>query len=181
MATTLKQTETIPSYPSAPSGLSEKAAAIDPGAIWSRIEAYTAYRYSPRSVVWICEGPGEWTPPLADTVLGTCEMWTGEGWTPYPLKQGPLGGVLLYGEGPYRITGTTGSQQAPKAVLEAYRRYSEYMAEETGAAPATGGSTGGNIKIGDAMELSFERPGNWIARALQNSGAADLLRPYRRA
>lgn len=181
MATTLKQTETIPEYPGTPSGLSDGAAEIDPGAIWSRIEAHIAYRYSPRTVVWICEGPGEWTAPLADTVVSSCEMWTGEDWTPYTLKQGPLGGVLLYGEGPYRITGTTGTQQAPEAVLEAFRRYAEYLGDASAMIPETGGTTAGSFKVGDALEKSFQRPSNWIARALQNSGAADLLRPYRKA
>lgn len=40
MAITLKQVETVATYPDAPTGLSTEAAAIDPGAIWSRIEAY---------------------------------------------------------------------------------------------------------------------------------------------
>lgn len=181
MAITLKQTETIPAYPSAPSGLSDGAAEIDPGAIWSRIEAHIAYRYSPRTVVWICEGPGEWTAPIADTVVSSCEMWTGEDWTPYTLKQGPLGGVQLYGEGPYRITGTVGSEQVPEAVREAYRRYAEYLAEGLSLEGGKGGATSESFSVGEAFEQTVQRPNNWIARALQNSGAADLLRPYRKA
>jgi hypothetical protein len=37
------------------------------------------------------------------------------------------------------------------------------------------------VGMGGAVEESYQRNPAWMARAIQNSGAGDLLRPYRRA
>jgi len=41
--------------------------------------------------------------------------------------------------------------------------------------------TSHSVEIGDDIKETFDRPATWAAKAMQNSGAGDLLRPYRRA
>ena len=100
------QTETPPdAYPAVPENLSEAAAALDSDAIWQRIEAYCAHRWTAREVVWklYADGETEWLPPLAPAVLSEAHRWT-DTWEPLTLTDGPLG-VLLPFAGTYRIRG----------------------------------------------------------------------------
>lgn len=176
MAVTIRQTESVPEdYPPSPEGLSAEAEAIDPAVIWQRIEAYTALRFATRDVVWIVEGNGEWYPPLNPATVATTEVWSDDAWQTVELRPTALGGYCLPGCGPYRITGTAGDDDAevPALIMEVYRRFAEYLA----ALAAKPGLRSENI------------PGIWSgeydnrarARALQDSGAADVLRNYRRA
>ena len=177
MAALLRQTEAAPaSYPATPGGLSAAAAALSAAAVWQRIEAYTVRRWTPRAVVWTVEGPGEWVPPLAPATVATVDVWTGTAWeTAYPAAS-PLGGYDLACTGPYRVTGTVGGGTVPAGVSEAFCRLAEYMAEDRGRAGATSESHDvGPIKI------AVTRNATWMARAMQASGAGDLLRPYREA
>lgn len=176
MAVTLKQVETIPAYPDAPGGLSEAAAAIDPGAIWSRIEAYICHRFTVRPVVWTVEGPGDWEPPLTPATVSAVEVWAGEEWSEVFPSPSPLGGFVLAACGPYRVTASAGSATVPADVAEAYRRLAEYL----GASVAPAGATSYALDLGQIKE-SVSLNASHAARALINSGAADLLRPYRRA
>lgn len=162
MATTIKQTE----------------GATDQDAIWQRIEAYIAHRFASRSVEWIVEGPGEWCAPLAPTTIATVEIWNGAAWEIISAPDSPLGGYWLSGDGPYRFTATVGGGDVPIAVGEAYNRLAAYM---DGMAENTPGARSYSIDIPDVESKSIERDASWIARAMQYSGAADLLRPYRRA
>lgn len=181
MATTIKQTEAIPaSYPATPSGLSTAAAALTPAVVWQRIEAYTVHRYTSRAVTWIVDGPGEWHPPLSPAAISTVEVWSAaDVWEVATLDASPLGGYYLPCTGPYRFTGTVGggspAPTVPAAVNEAFKRLAEYMAAPRGKAGAKSESiTAGSIST------SHSRSESWMAMALQNSGAADLLRGYRR-
>lgn len=181
MAVTIKQTETTPeAYPEAPEGLSAAATAILP-AVWRRIEIYIAYRTTVRDVTWIVEGCGEWVPPLTPASIATVEVWQGDAWQEADPRPSPLGGYALPGHGPYRFTGTAGDDDAdvPPDILEAVRRLAEYMAvavdrEHPGARTVS-------MATADVGSLSIERSPAWMAQALVNSGAADLLRRYRRA
>lgn len=176
--TTIKQSEAIPSsYPAAPAGLSDAAAALNSSTIWQRIENYIAYRWTARAVSWVVEGPGEWVPPLAPATVSTVQIWDGGQWITETLTPSPLGGYQLDAVGPYRFDASVGSGNAPAAVLEAYRRLAEYLAAE---AKIDAGVTKTANVVGD-LRIETERNVSWIARALINSGAADLLRPYRRA
>lgn len=184
MAATIKETEATPgAWPATPSGLSAKAAALEPAMIWGRLEAWTAWRWSSRAVVWIAEGPGEWVPPLSPATIATVEGWTGSAWAAVTLNRSPLGGYDLPAEGPYRFTGTAGGGTLPEAVAEAFRRLAEYSAEGTASGGFNGlpGASSGTFALGEGMSKSFDRAPTWLARAMVNSGAADLLRPYRRA
>lgn len=176
-ATTIHVIEGTPeAYPEAPAGLSTDAAAIDVGIIWQRLEAYTAWRFSPRSVEWVVEGCGEWRPPLKPAAITTVEVWRGEAWEATTLGTSPLGGYMLPGTGPYRFSGTAGEEDAdvPVIFMEAFRRLTEYFAEiDFGAVGKSSES------VPDVWQGEYASP-SWRARALQDSGAADLLRSYRR-
>ncbi|WP_084421837.1 hypothetical protein [Henriciella litoralis] len=176
MAVTLKQTEAIPaSYPDSPDGLSDKAAAVPADAIWERIESYIAHRFTPRSVVWTVEGGGDWQAPLTPASFETVEVWSDGVWADCMPDASPWGGYELPGDRPYRITADVGGGDVPAAVSEAFRRMAEYLAEPRRAA----GSSSFSMRL-DVIEISMQRNPAWLARAMQNSGAGDLLRPYRR-
>jgi hypothetical protein len=175
MTTTLKQTEAAPAdYPDAPTNLSTAAAALDANMIWQRLEAYTAYRWTVRDVVWTVEGPGEWHPPLTPATIATVEIWADGAWSNITPDASPLGGYWLPGCGPYRFTGTAGGGTVPANVNEAFRRLAEYFTAKPGKAGARSEDIGaGSIRI------AYSRDPAWMANAMQNSGAGDLLRNYR--
>ncbi|WP_054301957.1 hypothetical protein [Gemmobacter sp. LW-1] len=184
MAVTIKQAEAIPAtYPDSPEGLSADAAALDAAMIWQRIEAWIAHRWTARAVVWTVEGPGEWVPPLTPATVQTVEAWQADAWVEVFPPPSPLGGYVLACDVPYRITATVGSGTPPAAVLEAFRRLAEYMAEDVKPSMRMGraGVSSMSYSIGSAIDVKFDRNPAWMARALVNSGAGDLLRPYRRA
>lgn len=181
-AETITQFEEIPAaYPVAPDGLSEKAGALNAAIIWQRIEAYIAHRFTARQVTWLVEGKGHWGFPLAPATLENAEKWDGEAWVAVTLAQGPYG-YCLDDAGPYRIVGDVGGGEVPEALQEAYKRLAEYLASGQAdnillGRPGVSSHTG---KVGD-LEESYDRNPAWLARAMQYSGAADLLRNYRRA
>ncbi|MGJ8628106.1 MAG: hypothetical protein ACSHXB_14195 [Sulfitobacter sp.] len=177
MPDTIKQTEAIPaSYPSVTpwwdesDNLSEDRP-TDPDQIWQRIEAYTAHRFTPRAVVWIVEGEGDWEAPLTPATVSVVEYWDAGAWVTSTVVASPYGGLCLPDDGPWRITASGGGGGLPAAVSEAFKRLHEYTRginfEFRGEAAIYGGET--------------ERVRDWTGRAIQLSGAADLLRPYRRA
>lgn len=176
MATTIKQTEAAPEeYSDAPDNLSTAAAALSADMVWQRIEAYVAWRWTARDVVWIVEGPGEWHPPLAPTTVSTIEVWSRAGeWEAITLDASPLGGYYLPYAGPFRFTATVGSGDVPANVTEAFRRLAEYMA----AKPGKAGARSESIAAG-TITISSSRDPAWLAKAMQNSGAGDLLRNLR--
>lgn len=185
MAVTLKQIESLPSgYPDlgAPDPLSPAAMALDHDSLWQRLESYVVHRWTPRDVVWIVEGCGEWYPPLVPATITTVEVWSAaDAWEAVELPPAPLGGYWLTATGPFRFSGTVGlpsPNDAPAAVCEAFRRLAEYVAATT---DLKSGVTRRQIGIGGEITQAVSRDPAWLARAMQLSGAADLLRPYRRA
>ncbi|MBI6628272.1 hypothetical protein [Pontibaca salina] len=166
--------------------LSPAAAALEPALIWQKIEAFIRCRWAERSVTWIVNGGAYrsgagayWTPSLYPAGALTVEVWNrdSEDWQSVQVKKTPLGGCLLARNDTYRITATVGSTDAPPAaVLEAYRRLAEYIAAEQ-SAPA--GARSYSIDVGQISE-SIRLDPTHMAKAIYNSGAADLLRPYRR-
>ncbi|HEY8066246.1 MAG TPA: hypothetical protein VIF40_16200 [Methylosinus sp.] len=177
VATTIKQDEAFPaSYPPRPTGLSSAASALDAAMIWQRIEAYIAYRYAARAVIWTVEGCGEWRPPLAPTTVSVTEVWSQGGvWEATILDAAPLGGFCLSATGPYRFTASVGGGDMPAAVAEAYRRLAEYFAiARQNANPGVR-----QEHVDGVMMNLFDATA--LAKAMQNSGAGDLLRSFRRA
>jgi hypothetical protein len=173
MAITIGQTEALPeSYPA--SGLSPEPAYAH--AIWQRIESYVAHRWTPRAALFVVDGPGEWTPRLAPFFVDTTEVWSGfDEWAPVELSASPLGGFWLPASGPYQFVGVVGDEDAdvPAAVLLAFQRLAEYL-DAARPRPGIRSVTAGSVSVNYRDETA-------IAEALQRSGAADLLRPYRRA
>ena len=176
MAVTIRQTESAPdTYPDAPEGLSTEAAAIDPALIWQRIESYVAWRGTSRDVEWIVEGEGQWLPPLKPATIATTEGWSDDAWQAVELRPTALGGYCLPSCGPYRIAGTVGDDDAdvPALITEAFRRLAEYLA-------AVSDNPGiRSESMPDIWQGEYDNRAR--ARALQDSGAADLLRTFRRA
>ncbi|WP_114010567.1 hypothetical protein [Cohaesibacter intestini] len=178
MATTIKQTESIPaSYPDTapyPHWNNESYpddASIENALIWQRIESYIAHRWTARNVVWIVEGPGEWTPPLTPATISQVEVWNGSAWETVSIADAPLG-FELPGDGPYRFSASVGSGDVPEAVQEAFRRLHEFS-----KGIAENHKNDAAYRSDDQTEVFT----GWTGKALQLSGAADLLRPYRRA
>lgn len=172
MSTTIDQVEGPPeSYPSISPAVS--------AAVWQRLESYVAYRWSPRAVIWTVEGPGEFVPPLAPAVVSKIEIWTDGAWldiTANAPDASPRGGYWLTGCGPYKFTASVGDGMTlPAIVAEAAQRLAAYMA----AKPGTAGVRSERIEAG-SISISRTRSESWMAAAIQNSGAADLLRSYRR-
>jgi hypothetical protein len=159
--------------------------ALDPvtpdRALWQRIEAYIAHRWTPRQCVWTVEGPGVWLPHLSPVSNASVDGWddTTFTWSSADPSPTPLGGFVFYGCRTYRITTTVGDTvlPVPQPVIEAYMRLYDYAAEAC-AVPAGANSYG--LKIGDGLDETIARSPNWLARAMQQSGAGDLLRGYRR-
>lgn len=173
----IKQFEAIPAaYPDPPSGLSSDAGALDADAIWARIEAYTAHRFTAREVVWTLLGGGgdQWHPTLTPVLSRVAHEWSDDAWAPVTLLDGPLGICLPY-DGTYRITAQVGGGDVPAPVSEAFRRLAEYLTDDTGS-----GVRQTSVNVGP-ITSSETRHVEWLPRALQLSGAADLLRNYRRA
>jgi len=178
MTVTLKQVEAVPvTYPATPTGLTTGAAALDAAMIWQRIEAYILHRFSARAVTWTVEGPGDWVPPLTPATISTVEAWDGEAWVAASPAASPLGGYTLASEGPYRVTASVGGGTVPAAVAEAFRRLAAYIGD---GQDDHFGVTSYKVAVGP-VDTSFERPLTWLAKAMINSGAGDLLRPYREA
>jgi len=162
----IRQIEALPeSYP-AITGVDEADLPI----IWQRIEHHIAYRYSAREVIWHLEADaGEWLPPLAPIVEITAVQGDD---TPAEPELGSFGYKLACGQ--TSITATVGAGPVPEAVSEAARRLSRYLAQEAELPP-------GFTRV-DSGELSIavSRRDITPAMALQNSGAADLLRAFRK-
>lgn len=178
MAVTIKQVEAIPaSYPTVVpfdrlGYINADDAPTNEAQVWQRIEAYTAHRFSERSVIWTVEGFGDWEPPLTPVTIQTVEYWDNGVWqvsTPAPT---PYGGLCFPDAGPWRVTANVGGGDVPAAVQEAFKRLHEYTR-----------GINDSFKNETAMRQDgdIEMVANWTGKALQLSGAADLLRPYRRA
>jgi hypothetical protein len=173
----LELTEAQPeTYPETPMQVLSLANSMDLRAVWARLEAYCAHRWTPREVVWIVEGPGCFEPTLAPAEVTAVEVWSGDAWSAVTLAPSPRGGHVLPGVGPYRFTTTVGADNLPPPEVEAaFVRLAEYLSVNLATStpvPVLEQS------VGDVRQSWPEwRPG----KALQLSGAADLLRPYRRA
>lgn len=149
-------------------------------AAWQRVQGWVAHRWNVRSCVFVVEGPGDWIAPLQPFTATAMEQWIDNAWVSVTLAPNALGGLVLDAVGPYRLTGSLGTANAPPEVVrQAVWRLGKYL-EAADVLPANERATS-SYKF-DVGGLSVERARNpnWIARAMQQSGAADLLRPWRR-
>jgi|SRR5579883_145698 len=183
-AVTRRQTEApVFNYPTVP-GLNPPALAKDRnfmGAVWQRVESYIAYRFVPRAVTWLIDGPGDFVPPLTPVTITKIERWDDTGDTPtYEEITAPAtadGGYRLCRCQLYRFTGTAGADDPiPLAIQQAVARLANYVA----CPPGKPGASVESYTLGGDLMQRIERNPAHMAMALQNSGAADLLRPFRR-
>lgn len=167
MIRAIKQVESLPaSYPVV-EGMAEGSLDF----AWQRVEHYIAHRFAPRQVVWrINADAGEWCPPLGPVVEISAQQPGGDAFEP---EAGPMGGYVLP-EGQTTVTATVGAGPVPEVVSEAVRRLAKYLAFESGLPPGVTRFSSG------AFNASIRREDIAPAMAMQNSGAADLLRAYRR-
>ena len=180
MATTIRVTESAPSaYPEV-ERLPDAISAADPAAVWQRIEAYIAWRWNTRPAIFTVEGPGEWTPPLQPAAITRVDLWIDDAWVQVSPRPTPLGGIFLDQVAVYRIEATVGEDAPPPgAVKEAFRRLLTFSSGVLAFEGISGAVTSRSEK-GLVSERSVELTSGWAAKALQLSGAADLLRPWRR-
>lgn len=175
------ETEGVPaSWPAKPSGLSTAADEYPAAFIWHQLERRIAWRWAERTVEWIIEGgPAAFDPPLRPATFTATEVWNGEEWEAVTLAPTPRGGVFLSSAAAYRITATVGdTDPPPELMMQAYVRLAEYLGEVENE-PAPAGAQSHSIDLGGVKESTRFDP--WRrARALDMSGAADLLRVYRR-
>lgn len=196
MATTLQIIEGEPAaYPQVTQPVPAADSDLERIAVtaWQRVEAYIAHRWGSRTVQYIVEGPGDWHPRLSPTTIETLEVWCDGAWEAVELDSTPFGGYEL-NCGTYRFTGTAGSENdPPRVVRSAVFQLIEYLLAVDATPP--GERLFKNYTVekqsSDPLEsmhapgpdqgVVFERHNaQWIPRALQYSGAADVLRPYRR-
>lgn len=149
---------------------------------WQRVESYTGHRWGSRAVEIIAEGPGLLEPPLVPFILTQAEVWRDEAWQAVTLPAAPMGFDL--GAETYRLTGTAGvDEEAPEIVREAVFRLAAFNANLSDhiqrLAPTEVETTCENGDGQPVVERAT-RSAMTAARALQYSGAADLLRAYRR-
>lgn len=187
MAATISQQEELPeAWPTITTKLALPLRTGEEGALWQRIEAWVNVRWTPRAVVWIVEGPGEWVPPLSPATITAVSIWD-DAWITTTAAPSPLGGLTLDQVGPYRVTATVGGGTLPPSVEKAFTRFADYLSVAVdrnnpgGSLAATSWSEKQDLGGGASHEMGASRPASWLARSLVNSGAADLLRPYRRA
>jgi hypothetical protein len=123
-------------------------------------------------------------PPLKPVTITTIERFNDYGcpaappgaWMQQKPRRTPFG-VSLQSPAFYRIQGTAGENvPPPDDVLEAYTRLAEYIASvkddgRVGATSVTDTVPG--------VTLTVHRPLQSLSRALEYSGAADLLKAYR--
>lgn len=179
MAVVLSEVEGTPAawpdvtpYPIAAewSALDPQNPTLDPATVWRVVERWVTTRWRSRSLVYVVEGPGSWSSRLTPFTLTGAERWDGAGWVNETLTPAPLGYAL--DDFTYRVTGTVGgSGDVPEDVQEAWRRLHSYLL----------GSASEHLdQTASYREGETERPRAHAAQALRLSGAADLLRNYRR-
>ena len=172
MAVTVRQIEGAVAAPLTHEGLSAETLA----ALWHRLEQFVAHRWVSRTVTWTVEGEGCWTPPLAPvTSITSAEVWERGAWSPLTLTEGPYG-YEFDGDGPYRIVARVGASPVPAPVAEAFARLCAHASAED----RMPGASSFREQLGPS-EIEVQRRPDWQGRILHTSGAADLLRPYRRA
>ncbi len=153
-------------------------------ALWRRIEQYIVWRWGERSVEWTVHGEGLFMPPLKPVTITAVARFNDYGapghepgeWIPRTLRRTPFG-VRTDGPGFYKIQGTAGGDQSPPPdVLEAYTRMADYLA----GLKAEGhvGATAVDQDV-PGVSLAVRRSAQAMARALEYSGAADILKAYR--
>ncbi|RNI20615.1 hypothetical protein [Paracoccus pantotrophus] len=138
--------------------------------IWQRIEAYCSQRWTPRTAMWVVCGDGCFRPTLTPAVITKVEEYERGTmvWQERPITNEARDVPLT------RFTATVGADNpVPAVVIEAAKLLAEYIADTANRAGLRSMGSG-------ELQLTYTRDRRAMAQAIQLSGAADLLRPYRR-
>lgn len=183
-ATVLRQIEEDADSWPFPSFLADpKFDELDAGVLWRRLEQYTSWRSTKRACEWILEGAGSWKPNLFPASIVSVQIWNPavDGWSSVldDVPASPIGSMWLHNAGPYRVLGEVGDsdQVLPPPIVEAFRRLAEYW---IGERSSYAGSSHEVQSVGPIRSEHYRDPA-WLGKAMQNSGAADLLRSFRKA
>lgn len=162
-----------------------------PAWIWQRIEAYCNWRWTPREAQIDVDGVGWFNLPVRPFRVTKVEFFAGEAWEEVLPPHAEQRGWRMYSAFERcRITGMVGEDNpAPEAVIHAAIRLHAYLGHTPESFPmwATSRShTAENTTHGEGGSTStrnetFQRHADYLAKAIQHSGAADLLRRYRRS
>ena len=160
------ETEISVTYPAAPAGA---PAGIANEVVWDRLEAFCNFRWSETVMEFVVNPPCEieWQPPYVPFVIDTV---AGEAASP-----DDFGAVTLSEKS--KVRATIGGVTPSETVNAAYLRLAEYMAAED---DAPGGVSRYSIDVGDIAESWSCKPDH-MGKAIHNSGAADLLRKFKKA
>ncbi len=148
-------------------------------AAFQRVESYIDKRYCERQVEWIVDDVREFEIPLTPYEIISVEHWSNMKWNAQPIFLSPLG-LEFSGCGQYRVTAKLGvgeNLDVPEFVKQALIRYVNYQEQ----AQDNAGLSQYAVNMDGAIQESWTRSGSAAARALDLSGAADLLRYIRRA
>ena len=165
----LSQIESQPEAYPAVEGVSGDALAM----AWQRVEHYTKQRFASRAVVWTVQGDTSrvWYAPLGPIISIEGEIIDGG----VPFTPTPCGIGWWLPNGPVSLMAIVGAGPVPAAVSTAVRRLANYYDADV---PIPGGVRSYSLNVGDMSESMTVVAGRF-AKAMQESGAADLLRPYR--
>ena len=166
----LQQIEGLPeSYPEVGGGIVSADAAV----AWQRVERYIKVRFMPREIVWMVQGDTEqvWFPPVGPVTAIAGEF--ADGAMPFTLM--PCGTGYRLPNALVKLTATVGAGPIPLSVTNAVSRLAHYCAADV---PVPGGVRSYSLNVGDMSESMTLAPDR-LAKAMQDSGAADLLRSYR--
>lgn len=134
-------------------------------ALWARLFAYIRTRWPARRVTWTVSGCGFFAFRLRPATLVSVTDADGGAVDAVSIP----GGLVLPG-GLAIVVCTVGAPIVPPDAQRAYQRLADYLAELEVRPGITSETVGG---------VAVVRNLGAVARALQLSGAADLLRPYR--
>lgn len=162
---------------------------IPASTIWKRLEHWCDYpRWGVRNAIvylraGICD-PNGFVPPLGPVVsvngVDRFVEGVGGGWSPIPIRRGPFDGILdLAHFDSYRLDLTVGHEAADDCVNEAFWRLHDFLAADRESGRPAGVSRY-SVNLGGELSESYSLPIERVARAITLSGAADLLRSYKR-
>ncbi len=157
---------------------------INEDAIWRLIERHITHRWPAREVIWIVAGPGVFRFPLADVSVDSIESSPHDAfpadWQPLTPRVERFGYWIDAGVRA-RIVATVGrpAGELPEEVAEAFFRLAGYLGDLEANKPMAG-VTRYSESVTSDVRLSVTYAQDALGNALVRSGAADLLRPWRR-
>jgi len=146
-------------------------------ALWARLDQWVVFRWTPRAVDWWVrtEREIEFVPRLRPLVsVDEVQVFESGAYASRTIER-TARGVILPESGDWQVTATIGAAPTPPDATEASRLLAEYWATQLDALPGVHTS---KLSVGGSFDTQEERDPRFMAKALELSGAADLLRRY---